>query len=203
MIGKLFGVICIISLIFGTFCGNIENMGMAVLDGASSAVNLTISLLGIMCLWNGILEVLREYGAISFVTKLISPVLRLFFPDTFKRGRKGGCEELTAAISANLLGIGNAATPLAISALKKMKENHIKDGGSPDTASADMITLSVLNTASANLMPTAIVALLRGGGAQNPLRVVLPIQITSSVCALFALIIARAFGAIDKERRQK
>lgn len=203
MIGKLFGIICIISLIFGVFCGNIESMGMAVLDGASSAVNLTFSLLGIMCLWSGILEVLREYGAISFVTRLISPLLRLFFPDTFKEGRDGGCEELTAAISANLLGIGNAATPLAISALKKMKENHIRKGGSPDTASPDMITLSVLNTASANLMPTAIVALLRGNGAQNPLRVILPIQITSSVCALFALILARALGSISGERRQK
>ena len=192
MIGKVFGVMCIISISFGAYSGRMAEIGGAVFEGAEAAISLTISLLGIMCLWSGIMQVLRDAGAIRLLSKLISPIIRLFFPDVYKSGE--GSEEISACIGANLLGIGNAATPLALSAIKKLHSDNIRRGGDPAAASRDMITLAVLNTSSANLLPTTIIGLRRIGGASDPFSVVLPIWICSLSCAFFALFLCRACG---------
>ncbi len=190
MLGRVFGIMCLISIVFGALNGNTADLGGAVFEGAESAVTLTLSLCGIMCLWCGIMQVLRDAGAIEILARAISPILRVFFPDAEKSGE--GREEISASIGANLLGIGNAATPLALSAIKKLHANSIKNGGRSDTASGDMITLAVLNTASANLLPTTILALRRAAGSQNPFSVVAPIWICSVSCAVFALVLTRA-----------
>lgn len=192
MLGKVFGGMCLISIAFGAFKGSLTELGGAVFDGAESAVTLTISLCGIMCLWCGIMQVLRDAGAIKFLSKLISPILKLFFPDAVESGE--GKEEISACIGANLLGIGNAATPLALSAMKKLHSDSIRRGGRADTASRDMITLAVLNTASANLLPTTILALRRSAGSSTPFAVTVPIWICSLSCAALALILCRACG---------
>ncbi|MGN1047211.1 MAG: nucleoside recognition domain-containing protein [Eubacteriales bacterium] len=198
MLGKVFGVISLISIVFGVMSGNTSALGAAVLDGAQSAVTLTLSLCGVLCLWCGVMNVLREAGAVKRLAALLSPVLRIFFPDVWKSGE--GKEEIAAGIGANLLGIGNAATPLALSALKKLKKSHIKRGGAPEVASRDMITLAVMNTSSANLLPTTILALRRSAGASNPFSVVLPIWICSCCGALFALCLCRACGKVFGEK---
>ncbi len=192
MPGKIFGGMCLISMIFGVLTGRMEEIGEAVFSGAESAVQLTISLCGVMCLWCGIMEVLRRAGAIKVLSKLISPIIKLFFPDAAKSGE--GAEEISACIAANLLGIGNAATPLALEAIKKLHKDSIRRGGKKDEASRDMITLAVMNTAAASLLPTTIIALRRGAGSQNPLSVVPAIWICSFCCAAFALILCRICG---------
>lgn len=192
MLGTVFGVMCLLSIGYGVFSGNVAVLGEAVLDGAGDAVTLTLSLVGIMCLWCGVMQVLRDAGAIRAVTRLIAPLLRVFFPDAYRTG--AGTEEIAASISANLLGIGNAATPLALAAMRRLSQAHVAGGGERETASADMITLAVLNTASANFLPTTILALRRAAGAARPFAVVLPIQICSLTCALFALCLTRAAG---------
>jgi len=192
MLGKMFGIIAIISFIGGIALGNGEALSNSILDGASGAVKLTISLCGIMSLWCGVMKVLQGAGAIGFFSRLISPVFRLFFPDAEKSGE--GKEEICACIGANLLGIGNAATPLALSAIKKLHSDHVRKGGAADCASRDMITLAVLNTASANLLPTTILALRRSAGSSSPFSVVAPIWICSLSCAFLALILTRALG---------
>ena len=159
---------------------------------AESAITLTISLCGIMCLWCGIMQVLRDAGIIRLLSGIISPILKIFFPDAYESGE--GKEEISACIGANLLGIGNAATPLALSAVKKLHADSVKRGGNEHIASRDMITLTVLNTASANLLPTTILALRRAAGSVSPFDVVLPIWICSLSCASLALLLCRAFG---------
>ncbi|MBE6538162.1 MAG: spore maturation protein A [Ruminococcaceae bacterium] len=192
MLGKVFGIMCLISILFASLSGNMAELGGAVFDGAETAVTLTISLCGIMSLWCGVMKVLQGAGAIGFFSRLISPVFRLFFPDAEKSGE--GKEEICACIGANLLGIGNAATPLALSAIKKLHSDHVRKGGAADCASRDMITLAVLNTASANLLPTTILALRRSAGSSSPFSVVAPIWICSLSCAFLALILTRALG---------
>lgn len=196
MLGKVFGAMCLISIVYSALSGDMSELGGAVFEGAESAVTLTLSLVGIMCLWCGVMNVLREAGAIKFLARLISPVLRLFFPDAHHSGE--GKEEIAASIGANLIGIGNAATPLALSAIKKLHADHVKRGGRADTASRDMITLAVLNCASANLLPTTILSLRRSAGSQNPFSVVLPIWIASFLCAFLSLMLSRACGMGDK-----
>ncbi len=201
MLGKIFGIICIAATLFGVATSNVSELGNAVIDGASSAVSLTISLCGMMCLWCGVMKVFERAGLIGRLAKLLSPLMKIFFPDAYKKG--SGCSEIAANISANLLGIGNAATPLALCAMKKLQENNDE----PERASHDMITLAVMNTASVSIVPSTILALRRAAGSSDPFMVVVPIWINSVCCSLFALILCRAMrgaergkGTLDKNK---
>jgi spore maturation protein A len=138
------------------------------------------------------MRVLERAGLISRLAHLIAPLLRFYFPDTYEK--KNGSDEIAANISANLLGIGNAATPLALSAMKKMQENN----ESPDTASDDMITLAVLNTASISIVPSTILALRRAAGSSEPFSVVAPIWICSACTSALALLLCRALRGKSK-----
>jgi spore maturation protein A len=139
------------------------------------------------------MNVLRSAGMIKKLARLLSPFLRCFFSDAYKKGV--GCSEISASISANILGIGNAATPIAICAMKKLRDIN------PDkiTASSDMITLAVLNTASFSLVPTTVLALRRAAGSADPLCVVVPIWITSFCTSAFALVLCRAMSMGKKD----
>lgn len=195
MLGKVFGVMTLVSFFIALSTGNIEALGNAVLDGASDAVSLTLSLAGIMCLWCGVMGVLESAGIIGKLARLLRPFLRVFFPDSCENGK--GAEEIAANIGANLLGIGNAATPLALAALKKMQKNNPH----PDRPTNDMVTLAVMNTASLSLLPTTILALRRAAGSADPFSVVLPIWIVSTVCWLFALLLTRAVGKFSRKSK--
>lgn len=184
MLGKIFGGITIISLVTGILLGNSAELSNAVLDGAKGAVNLTFSLCGIMSLWCGIMKVMEHAGLIEKLSALLMPLLRIFFPDAYKSGV--GVGEISANISANLLGIGNAATPFALKAMEKLQSTN----KNPLCASADMITLAVMNTASFNLIPTTIIALRRAAGASEPYSVIVPIWIASFACSSMALILS-------------
>ncbi len=195
MIGNIFGVICVISTAFALITGNFTALGIAILDGAGAAVTLTLTLCGMMCLWNGLLNVFREAGLIGKLAKILSPVLRLFFPDACRTGH--GTEEITACISANLLGIGNAATPLALTAMKELS----RDASPSDTATPDMISLALLNSAPLTLLPTSLIALRRAAGSADPFAVVIPIWIASAASALFSLTLSRLFARTARKKR--
>ena len=184
MLGKIFGGLVLLSLVAGILLGNTAELSNAVLDGAKGAVELTLSLCGIMSLWCGIMRVMEKAGMIEKLSALLKPMLKIFFPDAYKSGV--GIGEISANISANLLGIGNAATPFALKAMEKLQSIN-KD---PLCASADMITLAVMNTASVNLIPTTIIALRRAAGAKEPYSVIAPIWITSLACCLMALTLS-------------
>ena len=197
MLGKIFGIISILSVISGIALGNGERLGNAVLDGASSAVTLTVSLCGIICLWCGIMRVLETAGVIEKISRLLSPILKIFFPDAYKKGEAIG--EISANISANLLGIGNAATPLALRAMKKLQSIN----PDPGCASADMITLAVLNTASITLVPSTVIALRRAAGSERPYSVIFPIWICSFCSSSLALMLCSAMRIASRRRRPR
>lgn len=198
MMAKVFSVICIISIIFGISVGNTEELSKAIIEGASGAVELTFSLCGMMCLWNGIMNVLLKAGAVRKLSKVMSRFFKLFFPETYKNG--DGSEEICSNISANMLGIGNAATPLALAALEKMQKHNLNK----DTATDDMITLTVLNTAPLSLIPTTLITLRSAAGAEAPFAVVIPVIISSAATSLFSLFMTRicsiVFGNFGRER---
>lgn len=191
MLGKIFGIISVISVVFSLLTSRIKDMGTAAIDGASGAVELTLSLCGIMCLWCGIMEVLKDAGVISKLSRLLSPFMKFFFPDAYKK--RSGTEEISANISANLLGIGNAATPLALCAMKKLQNNNPM----PERASDDMITLAVLNTASVSLVPSTLLALRRAAGSLSPFAVIFPIWLCSLASSALALLLCRAMSSVS------
>jgi len=197
MLGKIFGVLFLIGLFFGVLFGNIQSLGGAVLDGASRAVELSITLCGTMCLWCGILRVLSEAGAIRAISRFLSPFLKLCFPQAARTGE--GFEEISANVSANLLGIGNAATPLALRAMEKLQKHN----PTPDRASGEQITLMVLNTASLTLLPANLLALRRAAGSERPYAILIPVWITSILCASMAILLTALPRVPDSIRQRK
>lgn len=185
MLAKVFGIMSLISLVFAIFTGRLPELGTAILDGAGNAVEVSLSLLGMMCFWSGLMEVFRETGMMQKLSKILHPLLRIFFPEAAKTGE--GMEEISANVSANLLGIGNAATPFAIAAMEKLQKHN----PTPERASGEEITLAVLNTASVTLLPSTLFSLRRTAGSANPYAILFPVWIVSFCTAGTVLLLSR------------
>lgn len=193
MIGKCFLGLCIISIIFVISAGNPAVLTNAVIDGAAKSVTLTFNLTGMMCLWCGIMRVFTECGIMEKFTRFVSPVLKYVFPYAWKTGIAKN--EITAAVCANILGIGNAATPYAIRAMEQMDEKN----PDPETATDDMVTLSVLGASSLDLIPTTLITLRRAAGSLYPYRIIVPIWICSSVCAVGGVLLSRIIAKTKRK----
>lgn len=195
MIGKICGFICVISFVFGCASGNIGEMGVEIIDGAASAVELTLSLAGMMCLWSGIMRVASAAGLVRGFARLTSPVLRILFPNAYASGN--GLGEISASIAANVFGLGNAATPLALKAMEKLQENN----GDKTTASDDMIMFTVLGSASVDVFPTTLIALRRAANSLDPFEIVVPVWICSLLTASFGVLAVKACCAIGRKNK--
>lgn len=185
MLGRVFGVMVLIALGFGICGGHGADMATAALEGATGAVQLCLTLCGMMALWCGVMRVLEQAGAVRALARVMRRPLAFFFPETAADG--DGMEEICANLAANLLGVGNAATPMALRALEKMQRRN----PTPEVASDDMITLTVLNTCSLSLIPSTIIALLHTAGASDPFACLVPIWLCSACCAALALLACR------------
>lgn len=169
------------SFICAVATGNTDRLSGAILSGAKNAVDICLSLLGTMCLWNGIAAIAEESGLSRITEKLLSPLIKLIFP---KYGKTPASSAITANITANLLGLGNAATPLGIEAMRRMKEY------SGNTyADSEMVRFVVINSAALTLIPTSVAALRNEAGSTEPFSVLLPVWATG-ISALIAGLIA-------------
>ena len=151
----------ILSFLWGFFHGNLSAVAAAALDGAQSALELSLSMAGILCLWSGVMEILNVCGLSRRIAALFRPLLRRLLPNASRDEET--LAAVSANVSANLLGLGNAATPLGIQAARRMARNC---GG---TASDELCLLVVLNTASIQLLPTTV-ASVRAAFGSAPLR---------------------------------
>ena len=175
----------IISYVYSFFSGTTDLVTKSVFDGCASAVSLAISLLGMMCLWTGLLEIAQKSGLVSKVQKVLSPVIRWLFPTIDSGSDVAG--EISMSISANLLGLSNAATPLGLSVMEKLeKRNLIKDA-----ASDEMCMFVVINTASITLIPTTLLTIRTAARSANPFEVIVPIWIVSIITLLSGVICAK------------
>ena len=191
MIGKCFGTLCIISVIYGVFSGNLRGVNEGILSGASKSVSTVIALLGVMTFWQGVMAVLEKSGFINLLSRILSPILRFVFPRAFKENC--GKEEITAAVSANVLGISNASTPLALNAMEKLNEGY-----ESTSASDDMIMLTSLGASCFCLIPTTVIAIRTGLGARFTYEIILPVWVTSAVCMLASILLCKIFSRIFK-----
>ncbi len=190
MLGKIAGILFLVSVACAAFCGNTAALAGAVFEGAESALQLVLSLLGMMALWSGILRVLREAGAIRLLARILRPILVAFFPQASKNEEIAG--DIAASMAANLLGVGNAATPMAISAMQKLQAVN----PDPTRASPDMITLAVQGAAPVALVPSTVLTLLRTAGSKDPFAVILPVWVVSAFGWLLSLIFCRLCGGV-------
>ena len=181
----IFTFMIILSLITSFFTGTVNETVQSALDGAKNSVELTLSFAGIMCMWCGFLKLAEEGGAMNALSKLINPIIKILFPK-LKDNNKAK-EYITANISANLLGVGNAATPAGIAAMNELD----KINENPDYASDEMSIFTVINTSSVQLIPTTIIALRSAFGSLNPESIILPVWICSMTALFGALFMMK------------
>lgn len=181
MLNILWPLFLIVSFVYGIFNGRVEEINTAVFDGTKSAVELCISLLGTMCLWNGIMTITCETNIVKKLTKMLSPIMKKLFPDIKKENKVH--EEISMNIIANIMGLGNAATPLGLKAMKSMqKENKNKN-----VLSNSMAMFIVLNTASIQIIPTTVIAIRSSLKSGNATGMIVPVWI-ATICAAIAAI---------------
>ena len=172
--------------ICGLLTGRVEAVAAAALDGAADAVTLCLSMLGALMLWNGVMELLRVAGLAAALSRMFQPLLRRLFPEA------GLDTALTANVTANLLGLGNAATPFGIRAAERMSRTC--DG----VASDELCRLVVLNTASIQLFPATVASLRSAAGCRTPLDILPAVWITSAASVVVGLcteyLLSRAGG---------
>ena len=196
MLGRVFAVLTLVGVTYGGMTGHLAEVSAGALTGAERAVEITLSLAGMLCLWNGLLAVFREAGLTARLARLLAPLLRWLFPNSINHGAR---ETIAAALSANLLGLGNAATPLALSAMEKMQAAN----PTPMVATDDMVTFTVLATASVNLFPSTLIALRAAAGSADPFSVLIPVWIASLTGATVAVITAKALGRVKLRGRRR
>ncbi len=188
MMKWLFGGIVILSTIFAIFNRTMEEVSNAALNECQQAVEFMLTLLGSICLWSGFMKIAERSGLTKLLAKALSPLTRLLFPSIPKESK--AMQAISMNITANLLGLGNAATPLGITAMKELKQ-YAPPGLSPDTISHSMTLFILLNTASIQLLPTTIATMRFQTGAQNPLDILPAILLSSLVSVCVGLILAQ------------
>lgn len=181
-----FGMI-ILSLIFSAVTGRGSDVTSALAEGAHSAVTLSLSMAGSLCLWTGVGRLMEKSGLTSVLSSLMGPLLRRIFPST--RKDEALAEELSSNICANLLGLGNAATPMGIRAVKRLSDPH-----EPEVATHEMCRLVVLNTASIQLIPSTVAAIRAGLDCTAPFDILPAVWITSLTSAGAGLLAAWLMG---------
>lgn len=166
-------ILLFVSVVFGVLTGSAGAVGAAAVQGAESAVELTLSLAGPMIFYSALLEVMERSGLTEKLSRSLRPVLGRLFPGVARDGAV--MDSLSANVSANLLGLGNAATPLGIEAAKGMSRS------SPGAASDELCLLVVCNTASIQLLPTTVAAVRAAAGCESPFDILPAVWLASAL----------------------
>ncbi len=175
-----------LAVVYGLLSGNGGAVAAAAVEGAAAAVELCLTMAGIMCLWMGVMEVMKRSGLAEKLSRLLRPILGRLYPD-FKNDRET-MDAISANVSANLLGLGNAATPLGIQAARRMARK------TPGLASDSLCMLVVCNTASIQLIPTTVAALRQAAGCATPFDILPAVWLASGVSVVVGVIAAKLFA---------
>lgn len=184
MLGIIWISIVGISLVFGAVSGRLPDVGNAVFASCGNCIEFMVTTGGFMIMWSGFMNVAEKSGLSSNISRVMSPFITRVF-----KGVKKGTEEvrlISANISANMLGLSNAATPLGMAAMKKLGEKS-RNG----TATDDMCMLAVINCASLQLVPSTLIALRSSYGSVSPGDITIPVWITSVITLAFAICITK------------
>lgn len=179
MVGYIWAFLIIIGIIYSFLTGNINVINESILTNANKALELILNLMPIIVLWTGVLKIAEVSGLLNKFAKLLYPVLSKIFPDVPKDNKALGY--ISSNIAANMLGLGSAATPAGLKAMKELQDINIQK----DTASTPMITFLVLNTAGVTIIPTTILALRTSYHSLNPGEIILP-AIIATACSSIA-----------------
>lgn len=185
----IFTGIVLVSVIFAALLGNGSALSAAVTQGAQAGITLAISLAGSICLWTGVGKLMEAAGLTAKLSQLLRPLLHRIFPSTRTNASLAGT--LSGNICANFLGLGNAATPMGIQAVRLMQNPN-----RPGVASHEMCRLIVLNTASIQLIPANVAAVRASLGCATPFDILPAVWVTSLCSAALGLAAAFLLGRV-------
>ncbi len=180
----------VISIVFGAINGTLNEVANSIFSGTALAVKVVLTLLGIMTFWLGIMKIAEKSGIVEFISKLLTPIAKLIFPEIPAKSPIIG--DIAMNFSANALGLANAATPMGIKAMEGL-QNINKD---KESASDSMCILLAMNTAGFQLIPATVIAILAAAGLKNPTIIIIPTFIVTSVAFISAIIIAKISAKI-------
>ena len=196
MLNIVWPVFIIISFSFAIFSGNLENLNNSIFESTNSAISLSIDLLGSMCLWSGIMQIASKTTLIKNLTKCLEPILNFLFPK-LKENKKIK-KEISMNMIANILGLGNAATPLGLKAMETLQEEN----KNKQELSDSMIMLIVINTASIQIIPTTIIAIRSSLGAENPTSIIVPVWVATICAAIVGITVTKLLIKYSNKREK-
>ena len=173
MLNIIWPLFIVISFIYAFFSGNIEQVSNGIFESLTDVVNLSLTFLGTMCLWNGIMEIAKKTTLIKKLTSFLKPLIKFLFPELTKNEKAK--EEISMNIIANVLGLGNAATPLGLKAM-----------------------FILINTASIQLIPTNVIAIRNSLNSTAPTQIIFPVWIATIVAAISSIMAAKVFIKMGK-----
>lgn len=188
----LFGALIIISVVFGLVTQKGAELTQGVITGAEDSINLLLTMAGMLMLWSGIMEIAARGGVTKMIGRVLTPILQKLFKKVNKSSK--ALEYISMNVSANLLGLGNAATPFGLSAMNQLH----KLGGESDRATDDMVVFVVMNTASIQIFPTMIGSLRQAYSSTAPFEILPCVWISSAAALAVGLIIAKSFCSIKQ-----
>ena len=188
-----FGLI-FISVIAGILNNTLSDVVNSIITGCETSVKIAFSLVGIMAFWLGIMRIAEKSGLVQWLSKVIYPIVKPLFKDVKKESPAIG--DITMSLSANALGLTNAATPIGLKVMKELQE----DNSSKDTATDSMCMFLGMNTAGFQIIPATVIAILAGLGSKNPTAIVLPTLIVTTLAFISAVITALILKKFWREK---
>lgn len=206
MLNYIWAFMILGGLSYGVACGQAKALSDSIIDSSGEAVSLAITMLGVMAMWCGIMEVARQSGLMDKMTKLLSPMVRFLFPEIDEKHVVN--EYITANMVANILGLGWAATPMGLKAIKEMAkierarlaEKNVDISKVKLRASNEMCTFLVINISSLQLIPVNVIAYRSQYGSVNPVGIVVPGLIATGVSTLAAVVFCKIAGRKKAEK---
>lgn len=181
MINYIWFFMIFLGIIFAVLTGNADKITEAIVNGSGGTVTFLIELTGIMCFWCGVMKVAENSGLTANIAKLLKPLLRFLFKDAAKDEKALGA--IVMNLTANIMGLSNAATPFGIKAMEEMDRLNKKS----DIASNDMALFLVMNASCIQLLPTTIISIRAAAGSQNAGIIIIPAIISTGVAAIVGI----------------
>ena len=177
MLNYIWPILIICSFFYSIISGNIENINNSIFESLEDVINLSMTLVGTMCLWCGLMEIVKNTSLIKKLTKMLRPILNWIFPDS--KDNEEAMKNISLNTISNILGLGNAATPAGIKAMENLQEE---------------------NTTSIELIPTTVIAIRSSLNAQNPADIIIPIWFSTIIGTLVGVISTKI---LIKRRKEK
>ena len=192
MINIIWAAFIILGIIYALITGNITLVNDEIVTSAKTSLDIFLGLLPTIVLWVGIMKIVSNSGLLNKISNMLYPLLSKLFPEIPKNHESLGY--ISSNITANILGLGNAATPFGLKAMASLQELNKEK----DTASRSMITFILLNTSGLTILPTTVISLRSMYNSTNPTVIIMPTIIITSIATISAIILDKIFYRVKK-----